>query len=150
MCATMFHFSKIGACIKSGFKNYMKTWPKMYRQLYFIVDTNEFTVELQRNTHDCLRQQGCGSVSRFFFFFRFRTHLCIRESSYGTLIKNEPLFIEFTIFHVSSRRNFHPPRESVRFSKLRLTRYVEYLRVDILWGARWREKRRRLYITITA
>jgi hypothetical protein len=84
----------------------------------------------------------CGSVSRFFFSLRFRAHLCIREgraNSYGTLIKNEPLFIEFTIFHVSSRRDFYPPREPVRFSKLRLTRYVERF-VRISYGARWREK----------
>lgn len=31
------------------------------------------------------------------------------------------MFIEFTIFHVSSWRDFYPPREPVRFSKLRLT-----------------------------
>jgi len=36
----------------------------------------------------------------------------------------------------------------VRFSKLWLTRYVEYLSTDILWG--WRKKGRRFYITITA
>lgn len=76
---------------------------KMCRQLYFIVDTNEFTVERRRNTHDCLRQRGCGSVPRFFLLFRFRTHLCIREgraNSYGALIKNE------TIVH----RVYHFPR----------------------------------------
>lgn len=36
----------------------METWPKMYRQVYFIVDRNEFTVELQRKTHDCLWVRG--------------------------------------------------------------------------------------------
>lgn len=52
--------------------------------------------------------------------------------------KNGPLFIEFTIFHVSSRRDFYPLRESVRFSKLRLTWYaLRFMRISygtLKWG----------------
>lgn len=119
------------------------------RQLYFIVDRNEFTVDQQRNIHDCLWQRGFPSwffyCARSFFFLRsFRTHLCIREgraNSYETLVKNGPLFIEFTIFHVSSRRDFYPPREPIRFSKLRLTWYaLRFMRIS--YGTHWGVERR--------
>lgn len=51
----------------------------------------------------------------FSAFVPFRTHLCIREgraNSYETLVKNGPLFIEFTISHVSSRDATFIPRGS--------------------------------------
>lgn len=111
------------------------------RRLYFtFVDRNEFTIR-QRNAHDCLWRRGFSVAARPFRFFLRFAHIYAfsrgsraREQLRGTFVgkKNPPLFIEFTISRVSSRRDFHSPREPVRFSKLRLTRYVPPRLADTL------------------
>ena len=67
-----------------------------------------------------------------------------RANTYGTLIKNEPLFIEFTIFHVSSRLS-SPAGASSFFEVTTHPVYVEPFRANILWGALKGEREKTLH-----
>jgi len=85
------------------------------------------------------------SFSSFVFAHVYAFAKVAQTATMGTApVKNEPLFIEFTIFHVSSRRDFHPAGAD-SFFEVTTHPVRRMLCADVLWGALKREREKTLY-----
>jgi len=110
----------IGAHIKLRFKNYMKMWggPKYNVQAVVFHRRQKWIYGgwaakkhswLFMAARFSVAAQSRVSFSSFVFAHVYAFAKVAQTVTMGTTpVKNEPLFIEFTFFHVSSRRDFHP------------------------------------------